>query len=214
MRELFGYEELPFDKRNVIVYLGTLASAVIRECSTHRVSGLGVGIKGRGKGSGQTFNPGRSVVNQDELMEQLESFVAKRNGERAAAGRLDRLEVVTFNHADFPSLDATIKFFNRAKVLIGTWAWRSSACSYGSPSTTTTGPHGGSFYNMLFTPSHTLTIEFMPKSWPQDPNFIIWEQAVMLDHNYYQLPYPAVNGGDVQVDVAAILSILSREIRL
>lgn len=167
MRERFGYRELPFADRNVIVYLG------------------------RGKRSGQTFNHGRSVLNEDQLIEGLEAFIARRNREREAAGQA-KLELVVFNHANYPTLQATIAFFNRAKVLIG--------------------PHGGSFYNLMFTPSRTLTIEFMPYQRYSTPNLIIWQQAVMLDHNYHLLPYPASGGNDVRVDVDAIVGIFEREI--
>jgi hypothetical protein len=73
------------------------------------------------------------------------------------------------------------------------------------------GPHGGSFYNLLYTPSQTLTIEFMPYNEYSKPNLIIWQQAVMLDHTYYLLPYPA-EGGNLKVNVSAIADVLEREI--
>jgi hypothetical protein len=196
MRERFGYRELPFADRNVIVYLG------------------------RGKRSGQTFNHGRSVLNEDQLIEGLEAFIARRNREREAAGQA-KLELVVFNHANYPTLQATIAFFNRAKVLIGTCAV-CAVCvcvcgcvvrgSYSRNGCVALGPHGGSFYNLMFTPSRTLTIEFMPYQRYSTPNLIIWQQAVMLDHNYHLLPYPASGGNDVRVDVDAIVGIFEREI--
>jgi capsular polysaccharide biosynthesis protein len=104
MRERFGYRELPFADRNTIVYLG------------------------RGKRSGQTYNSGRSVINEDQLIDRLEAFIALRNREREAAGQADKLELVVFNHADFATLQETIAFFNRAKVLIGACV-RACACA-------------------------------------------------------------------------------------
>jgi hypothetical protein len=51
----------------------------------------------------------------------------------------------------------------------------------------------------------------MPYNEYSKPNLIIWQQAVMLDHTYYLLPYPA-EGGNLKVNVSAIADVLEREI--
>jgi len=167
MREQFiNQVDLSFEERSMIVYLG------------------------RGKQSGSTFNSGRSIVNEDELLKSIEGFVKERNKLTHQSGsRRPALELVVFNHANFANLSSTISFFNRAKVLIG--------------------PHGGSFYNMLFTPSYTLTIELMPIK--SVPNLIIWQQASMLNHKYYLLAYQSDFGGNMEVDTKAIVDILRVE---
>ncbi len=149
-----------------------------------------------GRGHGNNFNSGRNVNNEEELLEGIEDFINQYNNNNdKKKNNATSLKLIRFDHGLHPNITDLIHFFRDAKVIIG--------------------PHGGSFYNMLFMSSGSLVIEFMPHApsrMMMNPNLIIWQQAVMLDHTYYHLPFKADFSLNMEANVDKVLRILQAEL--
>lgn len=125
----------------------------------------------------------RGVSNEADLIVLLEAQ-AKARG----------LELIVFQHKDYPTLDDIIRLFNtKASIIIG--------------------PHGGAFYNQLFAAPDTLLIELFPVRkkvtairWPE----AIWWPAAFFNHRYYFLTCES-RTGDIEAPLADITSILQKE---
>lgn len=135
---------------------------------------------------GSNFNAGRAIGNENGMIEAIKGFLAE-------SGRKE--ELVVFDHRKYSSLDEHIRLFQQARVMIG--------------------PHGGGFYNLLFCPSRTLSIEFFPNNrWDQHIALAsFWIHTRAIDGKYYLLPITPYNGQhDMNVDIPAVVDILRKEL--
>ncbi|GKZ21734.1 hypothetical protein AbraIFM66951_003804 [Aspergillus brasiliensis] len=134
------------------------------------------------RSNGLTLNAGRQVLNEDILLADIQSLLDKR-------GKREKLKI--FNHEDFPSTDALIRYIHRnVKAVVG--------------------PHGSALHNHLWAAEDTLLVEFMPTT---RPDFTFYEGARMRDQPYAVLMLdPVDEKHNMEVDVPALLDILSERL--
>ncbi|GLA02033.1 hypothetical protein AnigIFM60653_001327 [Aspergillus niger] len=134
------------------------------------------------RSNGLNLNAGREVLNEDILLADIQALLDKR-------GKREQLKI--FNHEDFPSTDALMRYVHQnVKAVIG--------------------PHGSALHNHFWTAEDTLLIEFMPTS---RPDFAFYEAARMRDQPYAVLMLdPVDDEHNMEVDVPAVLDILSERL--
>lgn len=134
------------------------------------------------RSNGLILNAGREVLNEDILLAGIKSLLDKR-------GKREELKI--FNHEDFPSTDALMRYVHQnVKAVIG--------------------PHGSALHNHFWAAEDTLLIEFMPTS---RPDFAFYEAASMRDQPYAVLMIdPVDDQHNMEVDVPAVLEILSERL--
>jgi len=151
----------------------------------------------------------RNIFNIDKNKNGSKIIWIDRNGQNSRNGGrliLNQKEItdelsrmypdnfVMYDSHDY-TLDETIELFNDAAVIMGA--------------------HGGGLYNLIFAPSNTLVIEFMPVSQPSTgigiplgpaPN-IIWMQSDILKQRFWRVSTTPVHGTNFNVNLKDIVSI-------
>lgn len=88
-----------------------------------------------------TENVGRRVLNEDEVLDALRNWGGAR-GSGASLG-LGDYELITFDHRNYPSLDALAALMRRVRVIVG--------------------PHGGCLTNVVFMSCGSAAVELFPR---------------------------------------------------
>tara|TARA_B100000795_G_scaffold183742_1_gene139367 strand:- start:380 stop:8629 length:8250 start_codon:yes stop_codon:yes gene_type:complete len=151
----------------------------------------------------------RNIFNIDKNKKGSKIIWIDRNGQNSRNGGrliLNQKEItdelsrmypdnfVMYDSHDY-TLDETIELFNDAAVIMGA--------------------HGGGLYNLIFAPSNTLVIEFMPVSKTSTgigiplgpaPN-IIWMQSDILKQRFWRVSTTPVHGTNFNVNLKDIVSI-------
>eukprot|EP01087_Luapelamoeba_hula_P011873 TRINITY_DN3290_c0_g1_i1.p1 TRINITY_DN3290_c0_g1~~TRINITY_DN3290_c0_g1_i1.p1 ORF type:complete len:578 (+),score=73.86 TRINITY_DN3290_c0_g1_i1:179-1735(+) len=134
---------------------------------------------------GSNRNYGRNIQNEKALLDAITSWLKIHNRPE---------QLVVYDHRTVSKLQEHRDLFKDAKMVIG--------------------PHGGAFYNLLFCPEHTISVEFFPdKRW--DMNIALasfWIQSRMVDGRFYLLPRPSLGGAhDMVIDIEDVLHVFARE---
>ncbi|KAJ6608290.1 hypothetical protein B0H10DRAFT_2068320 [Mycena sp. CBHHK59/15] len=181
------WERLGYDKEHVLYNKhGAKAEMMIFSCravlihpwlSLKTLESLGVVYMSRS--DGRTANPGRRVVNEDEVLAGIKGFLTERNrGE----------ELVVFNPDEFENTDQLFSWFTSNVVAV-------------------IGPHGGSMINHRWATKDTLVIEFMPTT--RTAMMIYEEASVLSQTYATIIVEPTDPAGtDMEIAVEDVLSLL------
>lgn len=134
-----------------------------------------------------TSKKSRPVVNANAVVGALRHWVQVH-------GRNETVRI--FHHSDFPTLEALMQFMNRrVKVLVG--------------------PHGGAFYNQIFTSAQTVMIEFFPFHGGQPQRWTegTWWPARFGGRRFWMLPTSGAKNAAIRVDPELPPRILDVELR-
>lgn len=158
------------------------------------------------RSDGRTANPGRHIVNEEQVLQGIRTLLAERNrGE----------ELVVFNPDNFRTTDELFLWFSQNVAAV-------------------VGPHGGAMINHrwsvffpLFTlhlcrlerisfqvrraAKGTLVLEMQPTT---RISMMIFEEASVLSQNYASIIVPptARGGTDMEIDVGDVVSLLTQHL--
>ncbi|KAJ5075546.1 hypothetical protein M0811_07116 [Anaeramoeba ignava] len=113
--------------------------------------------------------------------EEIENYLRKRFG--------NKLKI--FSHKEHQDLKELVEYFSKAKIIIGA--------------------HGGAFYNLLFTLSHPIVIEFQGKPFFGELSIFYW-----ISHttgNEYWIDYTEESGNDLIINLDHLKEILNNVLK-
>lgn len=134
------------------------------------------------RNEGNTKNRGRFVKNENEVV----SFLRTKYGS----------SMVLIYYGQFNSLNETIYFFSRARILIGV--------------------HGGGLFNVMFCPSDTTVVEYVPtyKDGSTAPTNLahtsVWTQTNLIGQKLFRLTQLPLNErGDIYIEISKLNQTLN-----
>ncbi|KAJ7752477.1 hypothetical protein DFH07DRAFT_825484 [Mycena maculata] len=135
------------------------------------------------RSDGRTLNVGRRVVNEEEVLEGIRTFLAERKqGE----------ELVVFNPDEYESTGQLFEWFSKNVAAV-------------------VGPHGGAMINHRWAAKGTLVIEFMPTT--RTAMMIFEEAGVLSQNYAAILVEPTEPAGtDMEIDVRDVVSLLGEHL--
>lgn len=104
-------------------------------------------------------------------------------------------KLIVFDASRFIHISSVISIFQNASIIIG--------------------PHGGAFFNQLFSPKYTVIIEIMPTDFEtgaiplKHPGVMVWMFAHLLLQHYWRLPSKSV-GKDTSINITELSFILKQ----
>ncbi|KAJ5075547.1 hypothetical protein M0811_07117 [Anaeramoeba ignava] len=113
--------------------------------------------------------------------EEIENYLRKRFG--------NKLKI--FSHKEHQDLKELVEYFSKAKIIIGA--------------------HGGAFYNLLFSLSHPIVIEFQGKPFFGELSIFYW-----ISHttgNEYWIDYTEESGNDLIINLDHLEEILNNVLK-
>lgn len=129
----------------------------------------------------QVYNGGRKVINEDQLLKRLESYLKKRGqGER----------IVLWDPAQYQKdMDGMVDFLsNHVRAFIG--------------------PESGAFWNYIWAGESTLHFQFVPRG---RFSLMLWEEVALINQQSAVVIVDSVNkDDDMYVDPDDVMEILDK----